>query len=283
MEKNFGEKQYALSENLISRLRSSALGQYQFKRKSCEEQFHFNASVEDKFSDIDCSLANLNAESVERAKQSVSEGKSLIQQRKKKNCWNWQILQNWDGRSWANIRQTHWRLIRKTSKISTWPKSGRSEKHVRNSRKSYVLESRQYSTAQHIQPQSQAFGKPATSTATATATRGRPGNCWYCEGGGHWSSECETLNKAQTNNKISNFELYESHFSTQVPTCFHFGDKSRTWAQQVCSNYPLNDRWVWYFHHLSRKKHAPRARRARGACFLRDRWWKCHAHLSWSG
>ena len=23
--------------------------------------------------------------------------------------------------------------------------------------------------------------------------------------------------------------------------------------------------------------------RARGACFLRDRWWKYHAHLSWSG
>ena len=42
MEKSLGEKQSAISENQISRLRSSALGQYQFKRKSCEEQFHFN-------------------------------------------------------------------------------------------------------------------------------------------------------------------------------------------------------------------------------------------------
>ena len=83
MEKSFGEKQSAISENQISRLCSSALGQYQFKRKSCEEQFHFNASVEDKFSDIDCSLSNLNAESVERAKKNVAEGKSLIQQRQK--------------------------------------------------------------------------------------------------------------------------------------------------------------------------------------------------------
>ena len=39
--------------------------------------------MENKFSDTDCSLANLNAESVERAKKSVSEGKSLIQQRQK--------------------------------------------------------------------------------------------------------------------------------------------------------------------------------------------------------
>ena len=52
MEKSFGEKQSAISDNQISRLRSSAIGQYQFKRKSCAEQFHFNASVEDKFSDI---------------------------------------------------------------------------------------------------------------------------------------------------------------------------------------------------------------------------------------
>ena len=83
MEKSFGEKQSAISENQISRLRPSALGQYQFKRKSCEEQFHFNSSVEDKFSDIDCSLSSLNVESVERAKKSVAEGKSIIQQRQK--------------------------------------------------------------------------------------------------------------------------------------------------------------------------------------------------------
>ena len=35
LEKSFGEKQSAISENQISRLRSLALGQYQFKRKSC--------------------------------------------------------------------------------------------------------------------------------------------------------------------------------------------------------------------------------------------------------
>ena len=39
--------------------------------------------MENKFSDTDCSLANLNAESVERAKKSISDGKSLIQQLQK--------------------------------------------------------------------------------------------------------------------------------------------------------------------------------------------------------
>lgn len=50
MEKDFSEKQSAVSEGQIS-----WLGQYQFQHKSCEEQFHLNASLENKFSDIDCS------------------------------------------------------------------------------------------------------------------------------------------------------------------------------------------------------------------------------------
>ena len=82
-EKNFSEKQSAILEIQISRLRSSAFGQFQFKRKSCEEQFNFNASLETKFSEIDSNLSNLSAESVVKAKDRAPEGKNLIQQRQK--------------------------------------------------------------------------------------------------------------------------------------------------------------------------------------------------------
>ena len=52
--------------------------QYQFKRKSCEEQFNFNASLESKFSEIDSNLSNLSAESVVKTKEdSASEGKQF--------------------------------------------------------------------------------------------------------------------------------------------------------------------------------------------------------------
>lgn len=73
--KKISEKQSAISEIKISRLRSSALGQYQFKRKNCEEQFTFNASLESKFSEIDSNLSNLSTESVVKAEDSASEGK----------------------------------------------------------------------------------------------------------------------------------------------------------------------------------------------------------------
>ena len=66
-EKNFSEKQSAIPEIQISRLRSC-----------CEEQFNFNASLESKFSEIDSNLSNLSAESVVKTKEdSASEGKQF--------------------------------------------------------------------------------------------------------------------------------------------------------------------------------------------------------------
>ena len=81
LEKNFTEKQSSLSDSQVIRLRSSTLGKYQFKRKSCEEQFNLNSALEEKFSDIDVGLSVLTEESLEKAKHTVSEGKSLFHQR----------------------------------------------------------------------------------------------------------------------------------------------------------------------------------------------------------
>ena len=72
-----------------------------------------------------------------------------------------------------------------------------------------------------MQPQSQAVGnpRPVTATATATSSGTRPGNCWYCGTGGHWRFECEVFKKAQMNNKISNSNIPEGQFSTQLALC----------------------------------------------------------------
>ena len=189
MEKNFCEKQSALSENQISRLRSSALGQYQFKQKSCEEQFHFNASVEDKVSDIDCSLANLNAESVERAKKSVSEGKSLIQQRQKmlkladSSELGWKVVSEYQANPLASDSEDEQK--------STRPKTGRSERHVRNSRKSYLLES-SHSGRDSI-PQHNLYShnhKRLVNQRRLLRQLQQRAADLGTVGGGHWRSEC---------------------------------------------------------------------------------------------
>ena len=229
MEKSFGEKQSAISENQISRLRSSALGQYQFKRKSCEEQFHFNASVEDKFSDIDCSLSNLNAESVERAKKNVAEGKSLIQQRQKmlklvdSSELGWKVVSEYQSNPLASNSDDERKIYKAEVRAE---RKARKDQQKRLRLKRSSFRGRQSSITQPMQLQSQAIDKPVYRTATTMG--GRPGNCWHCGGHGHWRSECEALKKAQVNlnNKISSFHFSDSLFSTQLAPCFDYDIKA---------------------------------------------------------
>ena len=58
-------------------------------------------------------------------------------------------------------------------------RKARKEQQKKKHARTPSFRARQNSKAHPIQPQSHAIGKPATSTATATATGGRPGNCWY--------------------------------------------------------------------------------------------------------
>ena len=201
MEKSFGEKQSAISENQISRLRSSALGQYQFKRKSCEEQFHFNSSVEDKFSDIDCSLSSLNAESVERAKKSVAEGKSIIQQRQKKlklaesSELGWKVVSEYQSNPLASDSEDERKIYKAEVRAE---RKARKDQQKRFRLKRSSLRGRQFSSTQPMQSQSQVTGKPMYHR-TPTTMGGRPGNNWHFGGQGHWRSDCTVLKKSQVN------------------------------------------------------------------------------------
>ena len=167
-------------ESQISRFCSSVMGQYQFKRKSCEEQFHFNASLEDKFTDIDCSLTNLNAESVERAQTSVQEGKSLIQQRQK---MGWKVVSEYQADPLASDSDDERNKYKAEVRAERNARKGQL-KRLRTRKLSF--RGKHVSSGQAIQPQSQVIGnpRPATANATATTSGGRPGNVWYCGSGG---------------------------------------------------------------------------------------------------
>ena len=171
MEKSFGEKQSAISENQIFRLHSSALGQYQFIRKSCEEQFHFNASIEDKFSDIDCSLSNLNAESVERAKKNVAEGKSLIQQRQKElkladsSELGWKVVSEYQSNPLASDSDDERKIYKAKVKAE---RKARKDQQKRFWLKRSSFRGRQLSITQPMQSQSQAIDKPVYHRTATT-------------------------------------------------------------------------------------------------------------------
>lgn len=222
-EKNFSEKQSAISENQMSRLRSSALGQYQFKRKSCEEQFNFNASLESKFSDIDSNLSNLSAESVVKAKDSASEGKTLIQQRQKllkladSSELGWKVVSEYQSNPLASDSEDEKKIYKAELRAE---RKVRKDQMKRNKGRKSPFSRLRYTSSTSTMPQAQVQVQTARPTMTAatnpTTTTTKPGLCWYCGGVGHWRFECEALKKAQANNKISIFDFSTSQLNSNV-------------------------------------------------------------------
>ena len=82
-ESRFGENQRELSENHLSKIQENILSNesYQFKKKSCEDQFKFNSKVLGKFRDAE-SHATSEAHHRELM-QDMSEGIKLLNNRQK--------------------------------------------------------------------------------------------------------------------------------------------------------------------------------------------------------
>ena len=198
-------------------------------------------------------MSNLNAESVERAKKSVAEGKSKIQQRQKMIKWielGWKVVSEYQSNPLASdsederkIYKAEFRAERKACKDQ--------QKRLLLKRSSF--RGRQFSSTQPMQSQSQVTEKPMYHRAPTTMG-GRLGNCWHCGGQGHWRSDCEVLKKSQVNNKISSFHFSDSLVNTKVPSCFDYdikvthesttGMKNKSTIAEVINQYDASSEKV---------------------------------------
>ena len=189
LEKNFAEKQSSLSNSQVMRLWSSTLGKYQFMRKSCEEQFNFNLALEEKFSDIDNGLSVLTEESLERAKTTVSEGKSLIHQRQRllkltdSSELGWKVVNEYQSNRLASDSEDELKIYKE--EVQAERKAHKEQMKKLRSRKTF--RARPYLAVSTISSQPQTSSKPAVATTT------KPGLCWHCGNSGHWRFECEVL------------------------------------------------------------------------------------------
>ena len=141
---------------------------------------------------IDCSLTNLKAESVKRAKTSVQEGKSLIQQRQKmlkladSSELGWKVVTEYQTNPLASDSDDERKIYK--AEVGAERKNRKDQlKRLRTRKTSLRGTGRQLLSGTAMQPQSQAVGnpRPVTATATATSSGTRPENCWYCGTGGH--------------------------------------------------------------------------------------------------
>lgn len=200
-ETRISDNQRELSDSQLSKIQQNILSNenYQFKKKSCEDQFKFNAKVLGKFRDADAH-ASSEAHHLDLT-QDIAEGINLINNRQKlirmadSSELGWRVVEQYVSNPLASDEEDEKRINRaeaRATKIAKQDKQKRIEKGQR---------------ARRYMPYPRA--KFPTTTATTSApiqtippTSRRPGLCFECGLPNHWKFECPNR-KSGAKDKIS--------------------------------------------------------------------------------
>ena len=167
-----------------------------FKRKGNEIQYKFNSKLQDT---LDEAKSHLEANAVEKAKASLSEGTSILTERQKlilladKSEFGWKTVEEYTQHELADdeadgkkIRRAEERA-EKALKSTTSKKSAKRSSSVSRTSTSHFGQQnfRSYSTFGSLRNQSDRMSLPRSP-----AFPSRSGNCFACGKFGHWRSEC---------------------------------------------------------------------------------------------
>ena len=207
-EAKFSENQKELSEFQLNKIQQNILSNenYQFKKKSCEDQFKFNSKIMGKLRD-----AEVQAESDahrQDLKQDISEGIKLLNNRQKlirmadSSELGWRVVEEYVSNPLASDEEDEKRINRAEARASKKVKQERQKK----------LEKVQKARNVRFHPYAQQGQASATATSTGApintvvSTPRRQGVCFECGMANHRKFECPNR-KSGANDKISTFYL----------------------------------------------------------------------------
>lgn len=202
-ESRFSENQRELSENQLSKIQENILSNesYQFKKKSCEDQFKFNSKVLGKFRDAESHATN---EAHHRElMQDISEGIKLLNNRQKlvrmadASDLGWRIVQEYVSNPLASDEEDEKRMNRAEARAN------RKVKQERQKKLDKAQKSRRF-TPYPQGPVSLATAATGAPMQTVSATSRRPGLCFEYGLPNHWKFECR---KSGNKEKISILSL----------------------------------------------------------------------------
>ena len=159
---------------------------HKFKKPGNEEQFKFNAEVQEK---ITTAKRAIEREDKNEALAAAEEGSVLIKDRQKlilmadSSDVGWAVVKEYAKNDLADDSEDEKRILRATARAERKVKQQRAKRQLRFS---------------PYQPRPTP-GNPPTSTSS---TRPKPGACFSCSAPGHWSRECPKRGGA-TSSKIS--------------------------------------------------------------------------------
>ena len=221
-EARFSENQRELSEFQLSKIQQNILtnDNYQFKKKSCEDQFKFNSKVIGTLRDAEVHADNDSHR--QELKQDIAEGIKLLNHRQKlirmadASDLGWRIVDEYMKNPLASDEEDEKRMNRAEARASKKVKQERQKKQekwqkTRNGRyHPYVQQGQATATVTSA-------GAPIN---TVVSTPRRQGVCFECGMPNHWKYECPNRKAVPVvNNKISNFSFdiaQSSNFSCDI-------------------------------------------------------------------
>ena len=215
-EARFSENQRDLSENQLSKIQQNILSNenYQFKKKSCEDQFKFNAKVLGKLRD-----AEAHAESGVRqqdVKQDISEGIKLINNRQKlirmadASELGWRFVDEYITNPLASDEEDEKRMNRAEARATKKVKQERQKK-VEKAQKA-----RRFAPYSRVPSASTVTSNPGAPIGTVVTTPRRAGVCFECGMANHWKFECPNRKIGAAKDKLSTFFIDYAQVNNSV-------------------------------------------------------------------
>ena len=189
------KSQVDVSNTQLAKLESTIADNFTFKRKGNENQFKHEAKVLSKLKEVNAHLnePTFGHDSMNSAKQKLSEGIELVESRQKlikladSSQLGWKVVQEYSSNPIADDSEDEKKMYRAQMRAERKAKEERFQK--RRSRGPYPS-------------RSDFKGKDDDDRPTR-----RPGRCFDCGAKGHWSKDC----KKEKENKISfDFDIFNN-------------------------------------------------------------------------
>ncbi|CAG2213405.1 unnamed protein product [Mytilus edulis] len=187
LQSNIQQSQFDISNAQINKIEESVSDNYKFQRKGNENQFRHSVKVISKLTEARSLLdtPDVSLSKVAAAKDKISEGIDLVQERQK-------LIKL------ADSSELGWRVVQE---YVTNPIADDSEDEKRMNRAQSRAERKSKAEKAKKRPRPVPYNKDRSSEDKNSNYK--PGRCFTCGNRGHWSDNCPQNKKS----KISTFNL----------------------------------------------------------------------------
>ncbi|WAR27332.1 hypothetical protein MAR_013036, partial [Mya arenaria] len=206
-EERISQSQKDVADSQICKMQEDILcnDTYQFKRKSCENQFKFNLKETTQLREAESHVRKMD---IEASGASIAKGMDLMMQRQKPDAdaseMGWAVVKEYFSNPLASDSEDEKQISRAENKASKKAKQFLKTRPGRGRFASRFVPYTSRASASPPPPYGTGAPIPTVTQAALTGPKPqRPGLCFGCGRPGHWKFECRAGETPKTYDKIS--------------------------------------------------------------------------------